>query len=258
MHFVESRGLKYLKFDSLSAYGIRHGIFTRHGGVSTKQWQSLNTGAQLGDALENVLENKRRILQEMGTDQSSLCEVWQIHSDSIVDVKAPRHEAPITKADGMISRCSGITLLMRFADCVPVFLYDPKQHVIGIAHAGWKGAAKRIAAKAALEMMNDFSSREQDIIACIGPSIGPDHYEVGTDVLEAFSGFSDEQRNIIFEQKRNRFYLDLWKSNEIALGDVGISTIKTAAICTACNTSDWYSHRAEKGNTGRFAAVIGL
>lgn len=258
MTFSHKAGLKYLTFNCLAEHGIRHGFFTRSGGVSSKPWHSLNTGALVGDTTENVLENRSRILRVMEADEYSLFDVWQVHSDRVVKAEAPRLQKKIQKADAIISATPGITLLMRFADCVPILLYDPKQCVIGIAHAGWKGTSLSIAGKTASAMAREFCSRTEDIIACIGPSIGQDHYEIGSNVVEAFSSFSTEQQSKIIKNRKGKTYLDLWLANEQILKDVGVDQIEIAGICTACNTSDWYSHRAEQGITGRFAAVIGL
>lgn len=258
MPFNLKDGLRYYTFSKLDEHNITHGVFTRMGGVSPEPWKSLNTGGNLGDEPFNVHENHRRILNAMGVSGQNLYDVWQVHSDRIVTANAPRGMNPHQKADGILCNVPGISLLMRFADCVPILLYDPQKRVVGAVHAGWKGTALRIAGKAVVEMQLQYSCDPGDLIACIGPSIGVCHYEVGQDVVEAFSSFPGSQKDSIFTSEGGTMHLDLWKANELALKDAGVKLVETAGICTACNTGEWYSHRAEHGSTGRFAAAIVL
>ena len=165
---------------------------------------------------------------------------------------------PHQKADIILTGNPPVTLYMRFADCVPVMLYDPVRAAIGMAHAGWLGTVRGAARVAVEAMQREFGSRPADILAAIGPSIGPDHYEVGADVLERVAAAFGDQANRLVEHRDGRSYLDLWAANRLQLEQAGVSNIEVAGLCTACHTEDWFSHRAEKGRTGRFGALMAL
>jgi polyphenol oxidase len=164
------------------------------------------------------------------------------------------------KADAILTSSPGLTLYMRFADCVPVLLYDPVRRVVGLVHAGWQGTVVRTAAAAVERMMAEYGSRPADILAGIGPSIGPDHYEVGVDVIQRVQAAFPEHAEALLQSNgsRERAHLDLWLANQVVLEEAGVKRIETAGLCTACDLDHWYSHRAEKGRTGRFGALIAL
>ncbi|HBG75069.1 MAG: hypothetical protein A2X25_04320 [Chloroflexi bacterium GWB2_49_20] len=255
-HYIEG-----LKFYSFSTFGkdVRHGIFTRLGGVSPKPWNYLNLGGTVGDDTKRVNRNRQLMFDSLKLDVQSLFDVWQVHGTSLVLVDEPRrlHE-PIQKADIILTNQPSVTLMMRFADCTPILLHDPVQRVIGMVHAGWMGTVNG-AAKIAIEAMVDrYGSKPEDIRAGIGPSIGPDHYEVGENVaLEVLKTFG-ENSPVLKEQLNGKIYFDLWEGNRILLQKSGVQNIEVAGLCTACKLEDWYSHRAEKGKTGRFGALITL
>jgi YfiH family protein len=148
--------------------------------------------------------------------------------------------------------------MMRFADCVPIMLHDPKRKVIGIVHAGWKGTVQGTARFAVEAMQKHFGSNPGEILAAIGPSIGPDHFEVGPEVLsQVLQTFGNEASSLLSENM-NRIKFDLWAANRLLLNKIGVHQVEVAGLCTACDTVNWYSHRAEKGYTGRFGAIIAL
>ena len=261
MKFQHRNGLRYLTFD-IFPKEVVHGIFTRQGGVSQKPWNSLNVGGTVGDEIECVRDNRYQTFAALGRSRSSIFDVWQVHSSDMVVANAPRADLnahPEFKADGILTDHFDVSLFMRFADCTPILLYDPVQKVIGLVHAGWQGTVKRIAEKAVRAMEAAYGSRPSDILAAIGPAIGPDHYEVGQLVVErAKYAFETEALRSLFAERENRIYFDLWAANRLTLEDAGVTQIEISGICTACNQGDWYSHRAEKGKTGRFGAVIAL
>ncbi len=174
-----------------------------------------------------------------------------------------RVDQPHIKADAIITTTPGVTLFMRFADCVPIVIYDPIQRAIGLVHAGWQGTVEKIA-QIAVQMMHDSCrSKPDDLIVGIGPSIGPHHYPVGNDVVERVkSAFGPDADRVLYPSSEiegePKVKFDLWKANQLILEDIGVKNIEVAGICTACHLDDWYSHRAEKGRTGRFGALIGL
>jgi polyphenol oxidase len=258
MSFSSSQGLRYYQFEGWGD-GITHAVFTRHGGVSPAPWQSLNVGGTVGDEPGRVSENRRRALQIFGCAPETVFDAWQVHGTNVAFANAPRPASdPYPQADIILTDRVGVTLMMRFADCVPIFLYDPIHRVIGLAHAGWMGTVKAVARMAVEAMKEHYGSSPAEICAAIGPSIGPDHYEIGPDVqlqvVQAFGSLAHE----VLSLRNGSIYFDLWKSNRIVLQNAGVKQIQTAELCTACHTEDWFSHRAEKGQTGRFGAIIAL
>jgi YfiH family protein len=259
MPFYQVGSIKYFEFSSLKLPGIYHAIFTRQGGVSPSPWKSLNFGGSVGDDLTRVRQNIEKALTVLNLRADRMSQVYQVHSTDIVIAGEPLKpgESPL-KADGMITQKPGLALLMRFADCVPILLFDPVQSVIGIVHAGWLGTVKKIVHKAVEMMIENYETDPGDLRAGIGPSIGPDHYQIGKDVLEQVKlSFGNKADQFIINQYGNTFF-DLWKANEYILHGMGVKNIEISGICTGCNLGDWYSHRLESGITGRFGAVIGL
>ena len=257
MGFIDKNGLRYYQFESFLDQPVFHAILTRHGGVSRPPYASLNTGGTVGDDPQAVLENHQRIYQTFGYEFGSRFDVWQVHGNRVLCADVPRGVGnPHPKADGILTNQSDVTLFMRFADCVPILLVDPVLNAIGIVHAGWQGTYKRIAHSAVEKMASCFGSQPETLLAGIGPSICQKCYEVGSEVQEAFNGVFGEVTNDYIQVRDRRLFLDLWRANRDILRQAGVGQVETAGICTACNLEDWYSHRAEGGNTGRFAVLM--
>jgi len=259
MTMKKSGGLSYFEFESFSRFPVHQGIFSRNGGVSPEPWRSLNLGGLSGDTRENIIENRRRIFSCFNLPVESIFDVWQVHGNRAICTESPRpldqeHE----KADVIFTNKPGITLFMRFADCVPLFFYDPQKHCIGVAHAGRIGTLNRIAADCVKTMQMNFGSNPEDIYVGIGPSIGPDHYEVKEDVIQHAEICFNDLDNILEVDINGKTTLNLWEANRRILIESGVKNIELAGICTACHTRDWFSHRAENGNTGRFGALLAL
>lgn len=255
----KENGLNFVQFNSFAEYPIHQGIFGRKGGVSPVPWDSLNLGGLSGDTRENIIENRKRIFSCFDLPVESIFDVWQVHGNRVICTEKIRSlDKEHEKADAIFTDRPGITLFMRFADCVPLFFYDPVKNVIGIAHAGRIGTLNRIAADCVETMANVYGSKPETILAGIGPSIGPDHYEVKDDVASDAEACFSSTDGILREASDGTIYLNLWESNRRILIESGVQHIEVAEICTACNTVDWYSHRAEKGNTGRFGALLAL
>lgn len=259
MSFFEKEGLRYYQFDIFQGHPIFHAVITRHGGVSKPPFDRLNTGGTVGDDPRAVMENHQRIYYTFGFDFSSRFDVWQVHGNDVVCADAPRGIGnPHPKADGILTNKLGVTLFMRFADCVPILLFDPYAKAIGIVHAGWQGTYKRIAQIAVEKMTACFGSRPETLLAGIGPSICQKCYQVGDEVLQAFINVFGENAHQYFRLDQKRFFLDLWSANQDVLRQAGVKQIELAGVCTACHLEDWYSHRAEGGKTGRFGVLMGL
>jgi polyphenol oxidase len=243
--------LSLLRFDSLSNVpGVVHGISGRAGGVSSGVCATLNVSYSVGDDPANVDENLRRLASEVGSERQRLFSAYQVHGTTatIVDADTP----PRPKCDILLTQTPERALMLRFADCTPVLLADPRTRSIAAVHAGWRGSAQRAAGAAVEAMREAFGTHPRDLVAGIGPAIGPCCYTVGQDVVDAFADrpelFSDEK-------------LDLWEANRAALAEAGVPPehIEVAQVCTQCESERFFSHRANSGQpAGRFAAVIRL
>jgi len=260
MPFHQVDEIRYYSFDLLAGEpGVLQGVFSRRGGVSPAPWDSLNLGGTVGDPRENVLENRRRMAAAIGRSADSLFDVWQVHGVEVICTDRPRPAGTIQyKADVIVTDRPEVTLFMRFADCVPVLLYDPIRRVAAAAHAGWQGTVQRVAAVAVQAMVERYGSQPADILAGIGPSICPEHYVVGQDVVErAQAAFGADAAGLL-PTPNGDVHFDLWAANTLVLQQAGVKHIQVAGVCTACHLEDWYSHRGEKGRTGRFGALLAL
>ncbi|MHC1784821.1 MAG: peptidoglycan editing factor PgeF [Anaerolineaceae bacterium] len=259
MPIHELNGLRNFSFESFPSTDITQGIFCRKGGVSPDHWSSLNLGGTNGDSRANIIENRKRIFDAMQRNVESIFDVWQVHGVETICTDQPRPlDAAHQQADIILTDKPEITLFMRFADCVPIFLYDPQRRVIGIVHAGWQGTVKKAASVAVLKMVSIYGCKAENILAGIGPSIGPHHYQIGEDVEHRVRSAFKSDADLLLTQKNGSWYFDLWQANRLNLEKAGINSIEIAGICTACNTMDWYSHRAENGKTGRFGALLAM
>ena len=258
MAFHEKNEIRYYTFDTFSN-AVTHAVFTRRGGVSPAPWDSLNVGGSVKDDPARVAENRIRSFQLMGRDPASIHDVWLVHGTDIVHADAPRLlEQPSARADILFTDNPAVTLFMRFGDCVPILFHDPKKKVIGMAHAGWLGTVRGVAGVAVQAMQERYGCEPEDITAGIGPSIGVDHYEVGADVIAQFQEKYGKNSDALFEIRNGSTYLDLWMANQLQLREAGVKRIEVSGVCTACHLDDWFSHRAEKGQTGRFGALMAL
>ncbi len=259
MPFHEPDSLRYYTFQSLDDAGVVHGVFTRRGGVSPSPWKTLNLGGTVGDEPNRVGENRRRVFAALGVNIETIYDVWQVHSADVVCADRPRPpETPHLKADAILTDQPGVRLFMRFADCVPILLYDPARQVVGLVHAGWMGTIQKIIRLAVDKMRDKYRSDPGDILAAIGPSIGPDHYTIGPDVEAQVQRAFGPRAKDLLRKPESEVKFDLWTANRLILEEAGVSRVEISGLCTACHLEDWFSHRAEHGQTGRFGAVIGL
>lgn len=258
----EKDGIRWIEFTSFAVLPLKHGIFMRHGGVSQPPFAALNLGGNVGDDPAAVAENHERVYAAIELPRSRACTVWQVHSADVLLVSGPAaNRRWLAHADAMITDRTDTPLAMRFADCVPILLADPVRGVIGIAHAGWRGTAAGIAAAVVTTMMRAYGSKPADIRAAIGPSIGPNHYQVGEEVVDAMERrFGPEALPELVQRHAydGSAYLNLWRANALELERAGVAQVEIAGICTWEQNSNWFSHRRERGRTGRFGALISL
>ncbi len=239
--------------------GLIHGVFTRLGGVSAAPWASLNVGASVGDDPQAVACNAERMYAALGLSRARACTVWQVHGTEVIVASETRADGRwLAQADALLTDRPGLALSMRFADCVPVLLYDPIRPSVGIVHAGWRGTLADTVGAAVRAMTESFGTRPADIQAAIGPSMGPECYQVGQEVVEGTQAAFGDVADLIHYADDGSAYLDLWAANCRALLRAGLisANIQVSRVCTACHTDEFFSHRAEHGRTGRFGVVI--
>jgi len=221
------------------------GVSTRHGGKSTQAYQTLNLGLHTDDHPEVVLENLSLFCSDLGISTDTLARSYQIHGDKIWEAKEPGYTSGY---DAIIAHGPGIFAGVGIADCCPILLADPVRCCTAAIHAGWKGTVAQIVSQTASAMISK-GSNPDDILAYIGPCISLTHFEVGDEVAEQFE----------FKEKRGaRWHVDLKATNEAQLRKLGISQIEISEYCTIENNDLFFSHRKEKGVTGRMLAIIGF
>ena len=242
------------------AITVPHGFTGREGGVSQVPYDSLNLGLNRGDDPRNVAENRRRLAEALGYAESKLVLSHQTHSDIVrvvtaADARGIDHR-DYPEADGLVTNEPGVALWVFTADCTPVLLFDPVTGAVGAVHAGWRGTASKIVAKAVKTMASAFGSRPETIRAAIGPAIGACCFETDRDVPEAMLAAYGQAAEAYITQKGEKYFLDLKKLNALALQEAGVREISIAAECTMCSCHRFWSHRATKGIRGSQGAII--
>jgi len=265
----ENRGVTYLSFPILEDTGlVSHAFSTRLGGVSKGDFATMNFSFTRGDDRDDVLENYRRMAAALGVDRERMVLTWQTHTTNVRRVTVEDEGKGIVRdrdyrdVDGLITDIPGITLVTFFADCVPLYFLDPVHKAIGLSHSGWRGTVKRMGQVTVDAMKEAFGTRPEDIIACIGPSICGDCYEVGEEVSDEFAdAFLEKYHDVILLKKQNgKYQLDLWKANEIVLKEAGIKgdNLAVTNICTYCNPQLLFSHRRTAERRGNLCAFLSL
>lgn len=260
MPFKHAGALRYYQFKALSNHPVAHAIFTRRGGVSEGPFAELNVGATVGDQVENVKKNLELAFAAVNRPRNSLFDSWLVHGTHALVAEAPRPpewERP-PQADIVVTNKPHVTLFMRYADCVPIVLYDPVKRAIGLAHAGWRGTLQNVAARAVDIMSEHFGSQPEDLVASLGPAICVDHYEVGPEVAAEVTKTFGANADRVLRRSSPSIKFDLVGANRLALEHVGVLQVEVSDSCTFSNTDDWFSHRASGGTTGRFGALIAL
>lgn len=264
---AEQKGqVLYLTFPSFTrTQAVAHLFSTRLGGVSEGIFSSMNLSYTRGDKKEAVDENYRRIADILGcgpeafvcSDQTHTTNIRKVtESDCGKGVTIPRDYQDV---DGLVTDRAGIVLATFFADCVPLYFLDGKRRVIGLAHSGWRGTVGRIGKKMIDIMTADYGCKRENILAAIGPSICADCYEVSEDVAAQFEA---EFGSVVLRagKEAGKYQLDLWRANEEVLLQAGLTPaqIEVTDICTCCNSSLLFSHRASKGKRGNMGAFLML
>ncbi|MGO9117475.1 MAG: peptidoglycan editing factor PgeF [Desulfomonilaceae bacterium] len=283
-----------LKLAGLDHYGAFMAFSLRSGGVSSRPFDSLNFSAQEGDSVENVDQNFRIFAEQQGIDPQQIVTCHQIHGDEVVVVSDRPNRPP--EADAIISTVPSIYPAVKTADCLPILLVDPVHMISAAVHVGWRGAVLRIARKVVQTMNDRFKSNPEELIAAVGPGIGKCCYEVDGKVLKPFrENFPEADRFVRSTPKpightddrhggrshhnpvgpaslpatdwgnQPRFpsdtaLLDLSAVArfELISGGIPESNIHPVDLCTSCRPDLFFSHRRDRGRTGRHIAVTGF
>lgn len=245
---------------------ISHFITTRHGGVSRGNYAAFNPGEYSGDEPEAVTQNRMLLAEAIGFEPEKLFAPYQIHeavikaiTPAILTLSAEEQKAYMKGTDALVTNVPGVCVAVSTADCVPVLLSDPQRKVVAAIHAGWRGTVQQIVAGTVRFMIDEYGSDPARILAGIAPSIGPDTFEVGEEVVEAFQETGVDMSLIM---KRNtetgKAYIDLWEANRLQLLEMGLSPshIEVAGICTYTCHEDFFSARRLGIKSGRILSGI--
>lgn len=269
----ERDGVFYVTFPLFEPYKeLTHGFSTRLGGVSKEHLESMNLSFSRGDERENVLENHRRFAKAVGYDENRLVFSDQVHKTTIHKVteqdagKGIVKESDLKEIDGLVTDIPDIPLITFFADCVPLFFYDPEKKVVALAHSGWRGTIEEIGAKMVAFMRDEYGCLPENIICAIAPSICQSCYEVSADVAEQFLEKykvyyeNKDMSELLYQKENGKYQLNLHKACELTLLNAGIlkEHLDITDLCTCCNPDVFFSHRASHGKRGNLAAVIML
>ncbi len=265
--FFERSQIPFISLDKWLQSGVDIAFSTRSGGVSQGRYTSLNLGLHVNDEDERVLENRKRYLALFNADLDKAVCGQQVHGNQVIKVGktdrgrgAYRLAEAIPDCDAMITNSPEVYLLSLYADCLPVFFYDPAQRAIGTAHCGWKGTMAKIAVNTLQAMQREFASSAELVQVFIGPGIGPCCFEIKPDLVAKVHEEFADLHDIITDRGNGAFTWDLAETNTQILIKAGVNPehIRVCRLCTACHPELFYSYRKENGQTGRMGALIGL
>ena len=247
----QANSLRYFEFPNFSDHqGVAHGLFTRNGGSSQGAFQGLNMSLTIGDNAVSVYENRAAVCGFFHGER--LVTLKQVHGTEVFCYEKQMNiDNDQVEADAVLTDEKGVLLLIQTADCQAVMLHDPVKGVVGNIHAGWRGSVAGIIGKTIRTMTKRYGSRAQDILAGVGPSLGP--------CCAEFVNYATEIPESLWIYKDNRHYFDFWAISQNQLEEEGVNreNICLSRLCTVCNKDLFFSFRRDK-LTGRLANVIGL
>ena len=257
--------LELLQFQSFLDHKITHGFTTRKGGVSSPPYDQLNMAFHVEDQIQHVRANRALVCEALAINPEDLVAAVQVHGKR-VEVIGPEHKGKgaldyntaIPETDALITNVPGVPLSSYYADCVPILLYDPVRTCVGLAHAGWRGTVQQIAGATVRKMAEVYGCNPAEMLAGIGPSIGPCCYQVDDPVRQTLEENFPYWNQLLKPAGQNRWLLDLWQTNQRVLLEAGLKpgNITVAGFCTACQSDLFFSYRAHQGKTGRMASLI--
>lgn len=241
--------------------GIRHGFFTREGGVSGGIYASLNCGLGSGDAPDLVRENRARVAARLGASPGDLVTVRQVHSPRALVAEAPWPTQAPPEADAIVTRTPGLVVGALSADCAPVLFADPEARIVAAAHAGWRGALGGVI-ESTLAVMEELGARRERIRAVVGPAISQSAYEVEVDFSRRF--IDDDGDNTVFfspGEDEGHLHFDLAGYCANRLEKAGVVHRQVVHLCTYSNESHFFSyrrsvHRNERDYGRQISAIV--
>lgn len=257
--------LVYYTFPVLDAApGVRHAFSTRLGGVSEAPFDTMNLSFGRGDDPARVRENFDRLCAAVGVRAEDIVMSRQEHHANIRNVtaadrgKGVTRERDYTDFDGLLTDEPGLVLCTQYADCVPLLFADPVRGVVGASHSGWKGTVQEIGRVTVERMVSDYGCRREDIVAAVGPSIGPCCFEVDEPVYARFAAMDVWDERCVRRVPEGKFYINLWEVNHRILLAAGVREehLNVGDLCTRCRPDVFWSHRATGGVRGSLAALI--
>ena len=258
----EAAGIIYFEFESFGGYGrIQHAIFSRQGGVSQPPHDSLNLSVSVPDEKPAVYANRAKAFGLFGRQNDTVVHAHLVHGSAVARVTQSNNGTWMEHFDAIITNEPGCALTMNFADCTPILLVDPVNHAIGLGHAGWQGTVVDLPGAMVRAMQQQFGSNPAELLAGVGPCISWQNYEVAEPLVsEVQAAFAEWELllNKPGEKGNGRYHYDLPEANRQRLLQAGVQQIELSGLCTADRTDLFFSHRAERGKTGRFGSIFVL
>jgi polyphenol oxidase len=267
-YWRERGGVRALICAPLEQDGFVNGFSTRLGGVSPMPSDALSLAGFNDDAAENILENRRRFLK-LFQGNWALAGCWQVHGADVRVVQTREEAKPAENERGdtifcdvVVSNATGVLAGIKTADCVPILLGDPVTGAFAAVHAGWRGTLATAVLAGVERLAKEYDARPEDLQVAIGAAAGPCCYEVGVDVIDAFTNRFEYGANLFTATRPGHAMVDLLQGNRLQLESAGVRSerIHIAPICTMCRTDLFFSYRKEKslhGKVGRLMAVVG-
>jgi YfiH family protein len=241
--------------------GIRHGFLTRRGGVSDGIYDSLNCGLGTTDERAHVFENRARAVKAAGLREGPLNTAYQVHSAKVLVVETPLDQSNRPEVDGLVTKTKGINLGVLTADCGPVLFADQHAGIVGAAHAGWKGALGGVLQET-VRVMETLGARRENIVAAVGPCIGQDSYEVGTEFPTPFIDQDRDNARFFAANACRKFQFDLAGYCAAQLQALGLAEVVVSGHDTCALEDDFFSYRRKtkrgEPDYGRQVSVIGI
>jgi len=256
--YVDPKGIGL--YEVAGWQGARAYFTTRRGGVSTGPYCCMNLGSGGGDSPEKVERNLDKLCSALDITRESLVLMEQAHSNTVRAVEEPDNPLSGFGHDATITNLPGLALGVLVADCVPILLYDPAKRAVGAVHSGWKGTVSDVPGEAVEAMRQKYGSSPSDIMAAIGPAIGPCCYEVDGHVVDPLRTSMGEPDGLLTDRGGGKWLLDLWKANTELLVRAGVEreNIDVMGLCTSCNHERFYSYRKDGAKTGRMMGLVML
>lgn len=263
----ESQEVELISYPILNQFDeILNFTTTRLGGVSTGSYGSFNLSMYSGDDIKNVAANRELLFKKTNIAKDQLIIPYQTHSNSVslidesfLSLNQLKRMSKLNGVDGVITNIPHVCIAVSTADCVPILIYDPVNKAIASIHAGWRGTCSRITSHSLRLMRSAFGTNPKDVIVVIGPSISPEVYEVGSELIDAFEDTKFDVDKL-FIKKKGKLYLNLWKANKDILLEKGVKecNIEVSGICTFSEPEKFFSARRLGIQSGRMLSGIML